>query len=83
MKIFYFQNLELEKKKNEDDIDISSKTKISNVLEKLKSKDKKYKEAFKKVKNIRCAVNCEYVESLDYEVINSDEIAFFPPVTGG
>ena len=83
MKIFYFAELRELLEKNEDDIDISSKTKISNVLEKLKSKDKKYKEAFKKVKNIRCAVNCEYVESLDYEVTNSDEIAFFPPVTGG
>ena len=83
MKIFYFAELRELLEKNEDDIDISSKTKISNVLEKLKSKDKKYKEAFKKVKNIRCAVNCEYVESLDYEVINSDEIAFFPSVTSG
>ena len=83
MKIFYFAELREFLEKNEDDIDISSKTKISDVLEKLKSKDKKYNEAFKKIKNIRCAVNCEYVESLDYEVINSDEIAFFPPVTGG
>ncbi len=83
MKIFYFAELREFLGKNEDDIDISSKTKISDVLEKLKSEDKKYKEAFKKVKNIRCAVNCEYVESFDYEVINSDEIAFFPPVTGG
>tara|TARA_B100000963_G_scaffold315592_1_gene294847 strand:- start:307 stop:558 length:252 start_codon:yes stop_codon:yes gene_type:complete len=83
LKIFYFAELREFLGKNEDDIDISSKTKISDVLEKLKSEDKKYKEAFKKVKNIRCAVNCEYVESFDYEVINSDEIAFFPPVTGG
>ena len=47
------------------------------------SKGVNYKKAFESVKNIKCAVNCEYVNSLDTKVGNKDEIAFFPPVTGG
>ena len=32
--------------------------------------------------NLLCAINMEYV-SLDHEVQAGDEVAFFPPVTGG
>lgn len=32
--------------------------------------------------NILCAVNMEYVGS-DHAVTDGDEVAFFPPVTGG
>ena len=32
--------------------------------------------------NILCAINMEYVE-LDHAVADGDEVAFFPPVTGG
>ncbi|MDD1617761.1 MAG: hypothetical protein CG439_2829, partial [Methylococcaceae bacterium NSP1-2] len=32
--------------------------------------------------NVLAAVNMDYV-SLDYNVQDGDEVAFFPPVTGG
>ena len=32
--------------------------------------------------NLLCAVNLEYVEA-DHPVADGDEVAFFPPVTGG
>ncbi|MFT5391659.1 MAG: molybdopterin synthase sulfur carrier subunit [Gammaproteobacteria bacterium] len=32
--------------------------------------------------NVLCAVNMEYVGA-DHEVREGDEVAFFPPVTGG
>lgn len=32
--------------------------------------------------NLLCAVNLEYVEP-DHPVADGDEVAFFPPVTGG
>ena len=41
------------------------------------------KVALKKSKNIKCAVNCEYVKNFKKKICNDDEIAFFPPVTGG
>ncbi len=34
------------------------------------------------MKNIFCSVNLEHRE-LDYGVSDGDEVAFFPPVTGG
>ena len=62
---------------------LKKKTNISEIIKLLVSKDVNYKRAFEGVKNIKCAVNCEYVDSLDTKVGNEDEIAFFPPVTGG
>jgi len=32
--------------------------------------------------NTLCAINMEYVDS-DHKVTDGDEVAFFPPVTGG
>ena len=32
---------------------------------------------------VRCAVNQEHVQSVDHPISKDDEIAFFPPVTGG
>jgi molybdopterin synthase sulfur carrier subunit len=35
------------------------------------------------VKNLRCAVNQEMARDFDTPVKAGDEVAFFPPVTGG
>ena len=32
--------------------------------------------------NVLCAVNLEHV-GLDHAVVDGDEVAFFPPITGG
>ncbi|MDH5407007.1 MAG: molybdopterin converting factor subunit 1 [Gammaproteobacteria bacterium] len=32
--------------------------------------------------NLLCAINMEYV-GLEHAVVDGDEVAFFPPVTGG
>jgi molybdopterin synthase sulfur carrier subunit len=48
-------------------------------LEKLNDK---YKLAFKKKDLIKIAINKSY-SSIDDKINNNDEIAFFPPVTGG
>ncbi len=45
-------------------------------------RDKKMAAAFADPGVIRVAVNQEHVQ-LDHPVSDSDEIAFFPPVTGG
>lgn len=41
-----------------------------------------YAEAFADAKQIRVALNQEHV-SVDHAIGDNDEIAFFPPVTGG
>ena len=41
-----------------------------------------YAEAFRERGVVRCAVNQDYV-GFDHPVGDDDEVAFFPPVTGG
>ena len=53
-----------------------------SLLNILKSKDEKYNLVFKKISNIKFAINCEYATKNDY-INNNDELAIFPPVTGG
>lgn len=48
----------------------------------LRTRGPGYAEAFADTRAIRCAVNQEYVEP-DHPVAPGDEVAFFPPVTGG
>ena len=48
----------------------------------LKKKNEKYNLVFKKISNIKFAINCEYATKNDY-ITDNDELAIFPPVTGG
>ena len=41
-----------------------------------------YNFAFKETNSLQYAVNCEYVD-LNFIVSDSDELAIFPPVSGG
>ena len=83
MKILYFSEIRELIGKSEEQIIFKKKINISEIIKLLVSRDENYKKAFESVKNLKCAVNCEYVNSLDTKVGNKDEIAFFPPVTGG
>ena len=56
---------------------------MKDIVEKLKLINESYKLAFQDIKNIKCSVNCNYINSFQTKVTNKDEIAFFPPVTGG
>jgi molybdopterin synthase sulfur carrier subunit len=55
---------------------------VGDLIDYLTTKGENYSKAFSQKKVIRAAVNFEYVP-LDHKLINKDEIAFFPPVTGG
>ena len=55
---------------------------IIDLINHLKKKNEKYNRAFKDISIIRCAVNME-VTNLDEKINDNDEIAFFPPMTGG
>ena len=83
MKILYFAKIKEIIGKNEDSIKIDEQTTVEDIVEKLKLIDESYKLAFKDLKNIKCSVNCNYINSFQTKVSNNDELAFFPPVTGG
>jgi len=55
---------------------------VAQLIDVLKERSSGYSEAFSDHSVLRCAVNQEYV-TLEHPVSGDDEIAFFPPVTGG
>ena len=69
--------------KSEEQIDLPSNiTNVNQLINYLNEIDEKYNIIFEKKELIKIAVNKTY-SSFDDKISNSDEIAFFPPVTGG
>ena len=82
MKILYFASIKQGIGISEENIIIENKISIFELIELLKNKGLKYKNVFSDADNIKCSVNCIF-SSFDTIIKNEDEIAFFPPVTGG
>jgi molybdopterin synthase sulfur carrier subunit len=57
-------------------------TSVNDLLKYLKNKSEKHNKALGDISVIRCAVNMEVV-NLDFSIDDNDEIALFPPMTGG
>jgi len=55
---------------------------IADLANHLAARGGGYADALSDVKRIRAAKNQEHV-AFETEIANSDEVAFFPPVTGG
>jgi molybdopterin synthase sulfur carrier subunit len=55
---------------------------VQTLVEWLKERDAVSNKVFSNLTTVRVAVNQDYV-SFDHPVKIGDEIAFFPPVTGG
>lgn len=55
---------------------------VAALIDWLKQRSPGHAAAFADLRVVRVAVNQEYVQ-LDYPVKPGDEVAFFPPVTGG
>ncbi len=81
MKIIYFANMKQIIGINQESFELKEKIKVRELIEILKKRNKNYSLAFNN-SNIQCAVNCKYVDR-NFIIKNTDEIAFFPPVTGG
>ncbi|MEH6752867.1 MAG: molybdopterin converting factor subunit 1 [Alphaproteobacteria bacterium] len=83
MKILYFAWMRQRIGASKEDIDLPGDvTTVDALVDWLVARGENYSEAFVKREVIRAAVNQEYVQ-FDHPIKNSDEIAFFPPVTGG
>ena len=83
MIVKYFSWIKEHIGKSEEQIDIPSHiTNVNQLINYLNEIDKKYYIIFEKKELIKIAVNKTY-SSFDDKISNSDEIAFFPPVTGG
>ena len=83
MVIKYFSWIKEHIGKSEEKIILPSHITDSNqLINYLNEIDEKYNMIYEKKELIKIAVNKTY-SSFDTNITDSDEIAFFPPVTGG
>mgnify|MGYP001425134942 FL=1 len=83
MVVKYFSWIKEHIGKSEEVIDLPIDiTTIKELIIYLENLNENYRLAFEKKNLIKIAINKSY-SSLDDKIDNNDEIAFFPPVTGG
>lgn len=83
MKILYFAWMRQRVGASSETIDLPEDvTTVDGLIDWLIGRGENYAHAFAKRDVIRAAVNQEYVR-FDHRVGDGDEVAFFPPVTGG
>ena len=83
MKILYFAWFREKAGTGEEEVvPPDNVTDVAGLIDWLRSRSPGHAEALKDLAVVRVAVNQEYV-TLDPPVTSGDEIAFFPPVTGG
>jgi molybdopterin synthase sulfur carrier subunit len=83
MRVLYFAWLREKIGKSEEDISLPPEVEtVRGLIEWLSARGPDYAAAFAAQKVVRCAVDQEFAEP-DAEIAGAEEIAFFPPVTGG
>ena len=83
MRLLYFAWLRTRIGCAEEEIDLSGEVKdVAGLLDWLRSRGGGYAEALRDLSVVRVAVNQSYV-GLEHAVREGDEVAIFPPVTGG
>ncbi|MGH6988559.1 MAG: molybdopterin converting factor subunit 1 [Stellaceae bacterium] len=83
MKLLYFAHLRTRIGIAEEMIDPPAEVRdVAGLVEWLKSRGPRFAEALGNRKALRVAVNQTYV-GWDHRVAPGDEVALFPPVTGG
>jgi molybdopterin synthase sulfur carrier subunit len=83
MKILYFAWLREKTGVSEEDVDLPANvTTVAGLLDWLADRGPQFAEVLKDRSVVRVAVNQDYAQP-DHPVSNGDEIALFPPVTGG
>ncbi len=83
MKLLYFAWLRQRIGHTAEEIAVPPEIKtVRELIVWLKARGPGYAAALDDLSVVRAAVNQDYVP-LDHPVRNADEVAFFPPVTGG
>jgi molybdopterin synthase sulfur carrier subunit len=82
MKLKYFAWIKEITNTHFEEINDESIKDINSLINFIIKKYPKLNKYFKKEKIIRIAINLEYISS-NRKIFPNDEIAFFPPVSGG
>jgi sulfur-carrier protein len=83
VKLLYFAWLRARIGCAEEEIEFSPEvTDVAHLLDWLRSRGGGYAEALRDLSVVRVAVNQGYV-GLEHKLRQGDEVAIFPPVTGG
>ena len=83
MKLIYFAWVREKVGKSKEDIPLpDGVTTVGELITWLGNRDEKMAAAFSDPSVIRAAVNQEHVQP-NHVLSDDDEVAFFPPVTGG
>lgn len=83
MKILYFAWLRQKVGTGEESVDPPATiNNVAALVVWLKARSPGHADAFANIKSVRVAINQEFAD-WNAPVHDSDEIAFFPPVTGG
>ena len=83
MRLLYFAWLRAKIGTAEEELALPPQVRdVNTLLQWLKSRGPGYAEALKDLATVRVAVNHDYVGP-DHPIREGDEVAIFPPVTGG
>ena len=83
VKLFYFAKVRESLGINQEEIDLVNNIKtVADLIDVLKNRGIQWQSIFEMSSSLRVAVNHELVET-NHAINANDEVAFFPPITGG
>ena len=83
VKLFYFAKVREAIGIDREELDLGSNIKtVSDLIEVLKGRGSHWQDMLSMSTTFRMAVNQEMVEAT-HKISGNDEVAFFPPITGG